>query len=82
MGELLLWTLVTGALATFVVETGFVYLSTAQRLLKKDLLQLDMKLIAYIWLAIGYPSDILFNWIRGTWMLKELPREFLFTSRI
>ena len=78
----LLWLLIVAALATFIVQTGFVYLATAQRLLKKGILPLDMKLIAYIWLIVGYPSDVLFNWTRGTWMLRELPKEFLFTSRI
>lgn len=82
MGDLILWILVTAALATFVVETAFVYVATAKRLLKRNLLALDMKLVAYIWLAVGYPADIAFNWTRGWIMFRRRPREFLFSETV
>lgn len=83
MGELLFWSLATVALATFFVETAFPYVAFAKKLLKADIeIPLDIKLIAYIWLAVGYPSDWIFNWTRGWLMLREFPREILFSSRI
>lgn len=83
MGDLLLWVLVTAALATFVVETGFVYVATAKRLLElPGGIPLDIKLIAYIWLAVGYPADIVFNWTRGWFMFRRIPREALFSSTV
>ena len=78
-----IWILVVIALSTFVVETAFVYVSTAKRLLESDLpFPMDMKAIAYFWLVVGLPADMIFNLTRGTFMFRELPRELLFTARI
>ncbi|MGI9250209.1 MAG: hypothetical protein ACR2PR_03300 [Pseudohongiellaceae bacterium] len=33
-------------------------------------------------LLVGVISDVLFNWIFGTIIFREFPREFLFTSRV
>lgn len=83
MGELILWVLVVAALSTFIVETAFIYVSQAKKLLDGGVdVPLDIKLIAYFWLAVGYPADVLFNWTRGTIMFRELPKEFLFTERV
>lgn len=70
------------ALATFAVETGFVYCITAKRLLDEGILPVDMKALAYFWLVVGYVGDILFNVTRGTWIFRELPKEWLFSSRV
>jgi hypothetical protein len=32
-------------------------------------------------LLVAWPLDVLFNVIHGTWMFRELPREWLFTTR-
>lgn len=40
------------------------------------------KVIAYPWLVIGLLVDVLFNLVVGTLVFAELPREFLFTTRV
>ena len=80
---IILGVLIVTCFVTFVVETAFVYALTVKHLLKlKVKLPLEMKAIAYFWLIIGYPSDILFNVFRGTVMFRELPHEGLFTHRV
>ena len=74
--------LIITAASTFVVYTAFMALSTAKRMLALDALPIEMKLTAYALLVMGYPADILFNLIRGTIIFRELPREFLFSSRV
>lgn len=83
-------------LATFLVETAFVYLATAKRLLELGLLPRDFRLVAYVWVVIGYPADVAFNLLRGSIEFRELPPivwrrvlrlklpipELLFTSRV
>jgi len=36
----------------------------------------------YLWLVLGAIADICFNVTWGTWIFKELPREFMFTHRL
>ena len=78
----IVWLIVVIALSTFAVETAFVYVSIAKKILRLYKIPLDLKCIAYFWLIVGYPADIVFNWTRGTIMFLEFPRELLFTSRI
>lgn len=68
--------------ATFAVETGFIYCITAKRLLDEGILPVDMKALAYFWLVVGYLGDVAFNVTRGTWIFKELPKEWLFSHRV
>jgi len=77
------WFLVTVALASFAVETAFMQLASAKRVLAAGVpMPLDIRLVSYFWLVVGYPADVAFNLTRGTWIFRELPRELLFTSRV
>lgn len=79
---LALWLLAVAALSTFCVETAFVYSMTVKRLLRTVDVPLEMKLVAYFWLAVGLPADFLFNVTRGTVIFREFPRELLFSHRV
>lgn len=70
-------------LSAFAVITAFVFVFSVQRLLQDDVwCPWYIKVIAYIWLAIGLPADVLFNWIWGTVIFREFPRELMFTARV
>ena len=77
-----LWSVVGILASTFVVETAFVHLATAKRMLESNTLPRHMKLVAYVWLPIGYLADVIFNVVAGTFTFRELPRELLFSSRV
>ena len=70
-------------LSTVTVEIAFTSLSTAKRLLDAGIdMPLDMKAVFYFLLIVGYPSDVLFNVFRGSWIFREFPREWLFSDRV
>lgn len=48
----------------------------------RDRLHPFAKFNAYILIAIGLPLDVLVNWIVGTILFLEIPREILFTTRL
>jgi len=79
---LLVYTLLAIAAATFLVESAFMLVSSAKRAMDADALPLEMRLVAYFWLVIGLLADVAFNLTRGTWMFRELPREWLFSARV
>lgn len=82
---LLVWLLVAVCLSTFVVETAFMQVMSAKRALALGIeLPLDMKCVSYFWLVVGVPADMVFNWLRGSWIFREWPRwgEWMFTARV
>ena len=48
----------------------------------RGLLEGELKGVVAFWLVVGWPCDVLFNWWRGSWMFRELPRKLTFSSRI
>ena len=53
--------------------------------LKKKKLKLSwfFAIPVYLCAVIGWPIDVVvYNWVIGTWVFKEFPRELTFTSRI
>lgn len=69
--------------ATFVVETAFMQVSSAQRAVDAGVkLPLDVRCVTYFWLVIGVCADIVFNLTRGSLIFRELPHELLFTDRV
>lgn len=78
-----LYTVLAMVVATFVVYTAFMQVSSAKRALALWVrLPRDIRLVTYFWLIVGLAADVVFNATRGTLMFRELPRELLFTSRI
>lgn len=85
--KILIWTAVSIALITFVVNTAFLAVVTAKRARDEGRwIPLETKATAYFWLFVGVPADALFNITRGSWIFKELPRlregEWMFSSRV
>lgn len=72
------------ALISWLILGGiFLAYPTMRRLLKiKDELTWVVKVPMYMWFVIGLLADVAFNATWGTWIFKELPREFLFTERL
>lgn len=70
-------------LVAFSVISAFVVVATFKKVVDAGRwVPWYMKVIAYVWLVIGLPSDVLFNWIFGTWIFREFPRELMFTARV
>lgn len=69
--------------ATFLVGSGFIIVMTMQRLIRTNGVRFPRILIAmaYCWLVVGGLADIVFNWLCGSWIFRELPREWTFTAR-
>ena len=61
--------------------TWVLYLALMNLDRNRSRLTTPAKVFAYPMLAVGYVVDVLFNWVFGTVMMLELPREFLFTAR-
>lgn len=38
--------------------------------------------VAYLYVAVAFLLDVLYNWFVGTYNFKDFPREFTFTSRL
>ena len=73
----------TALISWFILGGIFLAYPTMRRLAKiKDELTWVIKVPAYIWFAIGLLADVGFNVTWGTWIFRELPREFLFTERL
>ena len=74
---------ISACLIAFSVITAFVFVSTVGKLLKSGVwCPWYIKVVAYVWLLIGIPADVLFNVVWGTWIFRERPREWLFTHRV
>jgi len=72
------------AVASWLILGGvFLSYPTVIRLKEhKDELGWISKVPIYLWLSLGAIADVCFNITWGTWIFKELPHEFLFTSRL
>lgn len=72
------------AIAAWIVLGGmFLAYPTIRRLkAHRDELGLIIKVPVYLWLAVGLLADVVFNATWGTAIFRELPREFLFTTRL
>lgn len=79
----LAWVAVAVALIAFVVETGFFALATAERVEASGIKLTGYRRgIVYIWLLIGWPADVLYNWTWATLTFRELPKELTYSSRV
>lgn len=80
--ETLKWIAIAVVAAPFVIRISFWGMCTAKRLLKSGVkLSLTDKIVAYVLLAIGYPSDWIYNWSVGWIRFGEL-REWTYSARI
>ena len=81
--SIILWVLGV-ALASWLILGGiFLAYPTVRRLKEvKDELTWVGKVPIYLWLVIGVLADVGFNATWGTWVFRELPREWLFTDRL
>lgn len=82
MLETILWAIAI-LLGTSVGVTGWFFALAKAAELKDNNVDLGkfIEYNAYVYLGLGVVLDVLFNWIFGTWIYRELPREFLFTDR-
>lgn len=78
----IVWAVLVTSAANFCVETGFMAVASAKRVIDAGAAPRDIKAVAYFWLVVGWPADVLFNWTRGSWEFKEFPRELTFSSRV
>jgi hypothetical protein len=68
----LLWLLVTVIASTAVVYVAFLALCGARLIQSKGVeLPPDMRLVAHLFIAIGFVADVAFNWTRGALMFRE-----------
>lgn len=75
--------LASALLSAFLVITGFVFVFAVRRVIDADVwCPWYVRMIARIWFVIGIVSDVAFNWIWGTVIFRDLPRELVFTSRV
>lgn len=77
----LIWVAVALVLAALAVHTAFLAMCGAKLILAKVPMPWFMRLVIYLWLIVGYPADVIFNWTVGTLMFREL-RGFTFSSHI
>ena len=72
------------ALVSWLVLGGiFLAYPTVQRLKeRKDEFGWIVKVPVYLWFVLGYLADVGFNFTWGTFILREIPRELVFTSRL
>jgi len=77
-------TILSVALTSWLILGGiFLAYPTVQRLkAHKDELSWFTIIPMYLWSAIAIIADVGFNATWGTWIFRELPREFLFTDRL
>lgn len=62
--------------------TWFFYLAAMHLKHNKDNINHVSKFFGMPWIIFAVIGDVLFNWIIGTLIFLEVPREFLFTTRI
>lgn len=69
-------------LSAFFVITGFVFVFSFKRLLDLGITAFwYIRVVAYVWLVVGGIADVLFNWIWGSIIYREFPKEWTFTAR-
>lgn len=66
----------------FMGFTWFWYLAVMHLKHNKDKINSSAKFFGYPWILFAYITDVLFNWIVGTILFIEIPKEFLFTARV
>lgn len=76
------WVAIALMAVVFIVETAFLVIVSGKILEKRGLLEGELRDVVGFWLVVGWPCDVLFNWWRGSWMFKERPRKWTFSSRI
>ena len=58
--------------ATVLVYVAFLALCGAKLIIGRGaLLPADMRAVAKLVLAVGYPADVAYNWTRGAWMFRR-----------
>lgn len=84
MLDFIILTLGTALVSWLVLGGLFLAYPTMQRLKRDHIDEIGWVLIvpAYLWFVIGGLADIAFNLTVGTFIFREFPREFLFTSRL
>lgn len=83
----LFWVLAGIVLSAFCVITGFVFVFSVNRVLREGIwCPWYIKVVAYLWLVVGWVSDAVFNTFWGTLIFRELPqwqdKELMFSSRV
>lgn len=76
--------IITHAIAAWLI-LGMLFLGypTIKRLKEhRDMLDWTIKVPVYCALVLGVLADVVFNLLWGTVIFRELPREFLFTTRL
>jgi len=62
--------------------TWFWYLAVMHLKHNKDKLNKVNKFFGYPWFIIAVVGDVLFNWVIGSIVFVEIPKEMLFTDRV
>ena len=62
--------------------TWFFYLAAMHLKHNKENINPVSKIFGYPWILFAYVLDVLFNWIVGTILFVEFPKELLFTTRV
>jgi hypothetical protein len=68
-----------------MAELAFTCLPVAKRYLtgtSAEDIPIDWKILLIVVMLIGFLGDIVFNVFRGTFIFRELPHEWLFSSRV
>lgn len=80
---MILATLLLLVSSAFLVITAFVFVFSARRVIESGAwCPWYVRVIARAWLVVGLVADVAFNWIWGTVIFREFPKEIVFTSRI
>lgn len=68
----IVWLFSIVVLAIFVIYSAFLVLCGARLILSQGVELVDgMMIVAKIWLVIGYPADIVYNWTVGAWRFRS-----------
>lgn len=68
----------------WVGVTGWFFALSRAIQLRDEEVEFNWVIKVPIWtfLVLGFVVDILFNWLIGTFIFMEFPREFVFTDRV
>lgn len=81
--ESILWFIGLGVLSMIGVTGWFFAYAHAMMLQKQNInFSRTIKIPLYIYLYAGVTMDVLFNVIVGSIIFREIPREWLFTTRV
>jgi len=72
------------AVASWLILGGlfFAYPTVTRLKDQQDEFGLIVKIPIYLWFVIGVLADVVFNATWGTVIFRELPKEYVFTSRL